>query len=74
MSKDLKSPSQQPVEPNRAKQTEEPARVYLDLLSGEVCQDGYTYLPNHDVADPAVRVVSKKLANTSTKPSGIGSV
>ncbi len=72
MPKDLKSPSQQPAEPNRGKQLETPALVYTDLASGEVCLDGYQYLPNHDVPDPAVRTPRKPLANTSVKPSGIG--
>ena len=72
MPKDLKSPSQQPVEPNRGKQLEEPCRTYVDLMSGEVCLYGYEQLPNYDVPDPAVRTPRKRLANTSAKPAIIG--
>ena len=70
--RDLKSPDQQPAESTRAKQLETPALVYVDLSSCSVCADNYEPLPPDNVEDPGVRIGSKKLANVSTKPTGIG--
>ena len=72
MSKDLKSPDQQPAEADRMRQTEEASRQYLDLQTGKICVDGYQELPNSDTQDPNVRVKSEKLANVSTKAPGVG--
>ena len=71
--KEIKSPSQtESNTENRTKQYEEPARTYVNLLTGEVCLEGYEHLPNHDVADPAVRVTTEKLNGASKRPTGIG--
>ena len=72
MSKDLKSPDQQPSESNRMKQIETPSRQYLDLTSGQICVDNFEPLVNAAVEDPGVRIITEKLSGTSTKPSGIG--
>jgi hypothetical protein len=70
--KDLKGPDQQPTGPTRAKQIEQPAKVYVDLLTGEVCADGFDALPNSATEDPGVRIVTKRLSNASVKASGVG--
>ena len=72
MSKDLKGPNQQPAEATRGRQLEEPARVYTDLLSGKICSDNFEPLPNDAVEDPAVKITTARLSNTSKKPSIIG--
>ncbi len=72
MSKDIKAPTQFQSDVNR-KGSETPARVYVDLATGEVCADGFEPLPNAATEDPGVRIVTKRLSNTSKKPSGVGS-
>ena len=70
--KDLKGPSQQPSEPTRGRQTEEPAEVYVDLLSGKICSDGFDPLPNDAVEDPKVAIRTERLSGTSKTPAIIG--
>jgi hypothetical protein len=72
MNRDLKSPYQKPEDANRAKQTEEPARVYVDLASGAICSDGFEELPNKGTEDPGVAIRSKSLIGASAKPTGVG--
>lgn len=71
MPKDIKAPTQFESDTNR-KGTETPARVYTDLLSGKVCSDNFQPLPNDAVEDPGVKIITKRLSNTSKIPAIIG--
>ena len=70
--RDLKGPDQMPAKADRAKQTEEPSRQYLDLLSGRICVDGYEPTSKAETEDPNAKIITKRLSNTSAKPSGVG--
>ena len=70
--RDLKGPDQMPAKADRAKQTEEPSRQYIDLATGQICADGFERLPNAATEDPNVAIRTKRLSGTSAKPSIIG--
>lgn len=70
--RDIKGPVQNESDTNRAKQLETPAKVYVDLLTGEICADGFEPLPNAATEDPNVRIITKRLSNTSKKPTIVG--
>jgi hypothetical protein len=72
--RDLKSPDQMPAKVDRGKQVETPSRQYVDLATGQICVDGFEPLPNAATEDPNLRIVTKRLSNTSAKPLVIGSV
>ena len=70
--RDLKAPDQMPAKADRAKQTEEPSRQYVDLATGQICVDGYEPTSKAETEDPNVKIITKRLSGTSAKPSGVG--